>query len=296
MDNTQLADLGTIINEGGSVLPFPPGAESEAEYHEETNSKKRQSQEKVQAMAPYFRIWFKKMVAPHVAFAHRYGNAYKQEISIKWIDQMLCSSKATSDHFAKVIEKETGKAAPAWPMDTTDWDIMRAFMLVIRRYNYGMKMGNTGYMILCDSDHRVSQSVVTGDSVWTAPTKLTFTLWEVKNNDYENPWILEWVEHPDDPTQRIQIKKYVKTALVLKPWEKKTVSPETRLGKCLALKEGEQLTLRFNTSEHESEAEEEIDSFLGLLSSASIDSNVRFYTMQPDPFRLIVANQGKLYK
>jgi hypothetical protein len=316
------ANLETIRSTD-SVVPYPLGKASEEDYKDESAARQAETKERVEAMVPYFRTWFKRTIGQDMAKAHRYGNEFKLKLAISWVLEKLCADDVI-ESLAKKISAEKNAPAPRWPnykvvkirdskvqwqliegvdpdafieekAEIDHWLIMKAMMTMIRRYNYGMKMGGAGYIVLLDSNHQVSQSITTGENVWSLPTELTFTYWKVENNDYENPWELVWIQHPDDPTQRIQVKKYVKTAAVLKPWEKKVVSADTRLGRVAQLKEGEQITFKFNT-DHPSVAADEIDSFMEQLSRVSIESNVRYYMMQPDEFRLIVAHQGKLYR
>lgn len=283
-----------VIRTTDSVKPFPEGEGSETSYRDEMEEQREETKQKVNAMIPYFRIWFKRTIGADMAKAHRYSTPFTQKLQISWILSTLCKEDVLAQ-LAKQHMAEKKVAPDPFPKDADHWLVMKAFMQVVRRYNYGMKMGNAGYVVLIDSNHQVRQSIATGDNVWSLPTELTFTYWKVENGDYENPWTLIWVQHPDDPTQRIQVKKYVKVAAVLKPWEKKVTSDTTRLGRIAMLKEGEQITLKFD-HDHESEAAEEIEGFLEQLSRISIDSNVRYYNMQPDPFRLIIAHQGKLYR
>ena len=277
-----------------AVIPFPKGETSEADYRREVEERNEATKQKVAAMSAYFKVWFKKTIGLDAARAKRFGEKYSYRLSIKWVMENICCPD-TIKHLAKVIAAETKNAAPEWPEKVDNWDIMKAFFNVVRRYNYGMKMGNVGHIVLCDSDHRTSQTVSTGDMCWTTPENLTFTLWVVENGDYDQPWTLEWCPDPEDPTKRVQIKKYVKVAVVLKPFEKKVHSDGSRLSKALSLKEGEQVTFKFD-SDHPSEALDRIDDFMGLLSKASIDNNVRFHTQQVDDYRLVVANCGKLYR
>lgn len=317
------ANLETI-KATDAVIPYPTGKASEEDYREENAARQQETKERVEAMVPYFRHWFKRTMGQDMAKSHRYGTPFKQKVAISWILEKLCTEEVVNQ-LAKKIAVEKGEPAPRWPnyravkikdsgifwqaIEGVDpeafieveakidhWLIMKAMMTMIRRYNYGMKMGGAGYIILLDSNHQVSQSIATGENVWSLPTELTFTYWKVENNDYENPWELVWIQHPDDPSQRIQIKKYVRTAAVLKPWEKKVVSSDTRLGKVQQLKKGEQITFRFDSDGHHSEAFERIESFMEQLSRISIETNVRYYMMQPDESRLIVAHQGKLYR
>lgn len=284
-----------VIKATDGVMPFPEGEASEADYRNEMEKQREETKARVEAMVPYLRIWFKRTIGQDMSKANRYGNAFVQKLQISWVLETLTKTDVLA-RLGKAHEAEKKETPAPWPTEGVDhWTVMKAFSAVVRRYNYGMKMGGAGYMVLFDSNHKVSQSVSTGDNVWTLPTELTFTYWKVENGDYENPWTLEWIQHPDDPNQRIQVKKYIRTAAVLKPWEKKVVSDTTRFGKIAMMKEGEQLTFKFD-HDHESEAADEIDGFLEQLSRISIDSNVRYYTMQPDPFRLIVAHQGKLYR
>lgn len=282
------------IRQTDTVAPFPLGEASEADYRDEREKQKEETTKKVNAMIPYFRAWFKRTIGQDLAKAHRYSTPFVQKLQISWVLNTLCQPDVLA-RLAKQVEAEKKVAPEPFPSEVDHWLVMKAFMAVGRRYNYGMKMGGAGYIVLVDSNHKVSQCISTGDNTWTLPTELTFTYWKVENGDYENPWVLEWIKHPDDPNQRIQIKKYVRTAAVLKPWEKKAMSDTTRFGRIAQLKEGEQLTFKFD-HDHESEALDEIEGFLEQLSRISVDNNVRYYTMQPDAFRLIVAHQGKLYR
>ena len=311
-----------VIKATDAVVPYPQGAASEADYREESAARQEETKKKVEAMSAYFRIWVKRTLGQDMAKAHRFSTAFKQTVQISWILEKLCVPEVI-ESLAKKIAAEKGVPAPRWPdykvvklkdsglfyqvmdmdpeamveiKDPIDsWLVMKAMMNTIRRYNWGMKQGAAGYIILLDSNHQVSQSIATGDNKWAPPTALTFTYWKVENGDYENPWTLEWIQHPDDPSQRIQIKKYVRTAAVLKPWEKKVTSSDTRLGRVSQLKEGEQITFRFS-SDHASEAVEEVESFLEQLNRIALENNVRYYTMQPDEYRLIIAHQGVLYR
>lgn len=292
-------ETDVVVSGGARVLPFPSD-EARAASEQEWKERKAATKARVEALMPYFRIWVKRTQGRDARDRFRAGEPFKATVAIDWVIREVLSVKAVAS-FAKAITEEfKGVVPPPIPENVTSWEVMSAFMQVIRRYNFGMMKAQSGYILLCHSNHKRVQAISTGEDVWSEPTELQFELWRVANGDYDQPWVLSWAPDPEDPSKRIQIKQYTKVQSVLKPWDKNKEEPEMsnedeRRFKLISLKEGEQMDVKFE-GEHESEAEEDCNTFLQFVTRQSEASNIRFEFRSLDPWNGVVAHNGKLYR
>lgn len=298
--NPAIEENKQIIAATDNVIPFPD-AESYKEARAEREAKKKESVERANALLPIFRLWIKRTLGRDALMAYRDGGKWTFEVTVDWLRTNILENATTLAVFQKAaLEATPPTQLPEVPKNLTSWEIMKAMMIAVRRYNFGMRKGATGYMINCGSDHEVVQALNTGEFIYKEPDKLTFELWRVKNNDYDDPFKIVWAPHPDDPNKRIQIKQFVREQSVLKPWESNKQEPEldqedARNQKLAQLKEGEWFEVKFS-AEHESEAEQQLQDFLGLVDRVSGANNTRFHITQIDPYTITVHHGGMLYR
>ena len=295
--NPEREENKVLIAATDNVIQFP-SPEAWAERKKENEEKRAAGIKRVNDLIPYFRIWIKRTIGRDAKDAYREGGKWTASYKISWFLENLINHAESIAFFQKQMRLEKIEP-PEMPTDVTSWEVMKGFTQAIRRYNFGMMKGASGYTIQCEPDHKVVQTISTGEYVWSEPTELKFELWRVANGDYEQPWKLEWIQHPDDPSKRIQQKVFIKTQSVLKPWSDKK-EPElevedSRTFQILALKEGDSVEIKLQ-GDHASEAQLDLDDLQGLVTRISESNNVRFDMRCPDEWHVILTHTGKLYR